>query len=276
MSESTQVRPTTKTAQAKQLAVQAADELKTRTGATAFDAMVILGSGWTGAAETLGSTDVQLDMTDLPGFVAPTAAGHGSTVRSCWVGNKRVAVFSGRTHLYEEHDPMRIAHAVRTGISAGASTVVLTGAAGSLRADFAVGQPIVLRDHINLTSTSPLSGPDFVDLTEAYSPRLRALVHDTDHALAEGVYASLLGPQFQTPAELGMLRMAGADLVGRSMALETIAAVEMDAEVLGLSVVSNDAMGAVFERFDSLKALDVIQQRAQRLGGLLNAALLRI
>ncbi|WP_131096988.1 purine-nucleoside phosphorylase [Streptomonospora litoralis] len=276
MSESTQVRPTTRTAQAKQLALQAANELKARTGTDSYDAMVILGSGWSGAADELGTADIRLDMTDLPGFVAPTAAGHDSTVRSTRVGDKRVAVFCGRTHLYEEHDPMRIAHAVRTGIAAGASTVVLTGAAGSLRADFSVGQPIMLRDHINLTSTSPLAGPDFVDLTEAYSPRLRALAQEADPSLTEGVYASLLGPQFQTPAELAMLRVAGADLVGRSMALETIAAVEMGAEVLGLSVVSNDAMGAVFERFDSLKALDVIQQRARRLGGLLNATLSRI
>ncbi|QBI52432.1 Purine nucleoside phosphorylase [Streptomonospora litoralis] len=258
------------------MALQAANELKARTGTDSYDAMVILGSGWSGAADELGTADIRLDMTDLPGFVAPTAAGHDSTVRSTRVGDKRVAVFCGRTHLYEEHDPMRIAHAVRTGIAAGASTVVLTGAAGSLRADFSVGQPIMLRDHINLTSTSPLAGPDFVDLTEAYSPRLRALAQEADPSLTEGVYASLLGPQFQTPAELAMLRVAGADLVGRSMALETIAAVEMGAEVLGLSVVSNDAMGAVFERFDSLKALDVIQQRARRLGGLLNATLSRI
>ncbi|MBV2367216.1 purine-nucleoside phosphorylase [Streptomonospora nanhaiensis] len=273
MSESTQVRPTTGTAQAKRLAAQAADELKARTGADSYDAMVILGSGWAGAADTLGVADIELDMTELPGFVAPTALGHQTKVRSTWVDSKRVVVFCGRTHLYEEHDPMRIAHAVRTGIAAGASTVVLTGAAGSLRADFAVGQPIVLRDHINLTATSPLAGPDFVDLTAAYSPRLRRIVADVDPSLAEGVYASLLGPQFQTPAELGMLRNAGADLVGRSFALETIAAVEMGAEVLGVAVVSNDAVGAVFEPFDTLRALDVIQQRAQRLGSLLNATL---
>ncbi|GAA4913985.1 purine-nucleoside phosphorylase [Streptomonospora salina] len=275
MSESTQARPTTGTAEAKERAARAADELKTRTGADAFDAVVILGSGWAEAADTLGSSDAELDVTELPGFVAPTAAGHYATLRSVRIGTKRAAVFCGRTHLYEEHDPMRIVHAVRTGVAAGASVAVLTGAAGSLRADFAVGQPIVVRDHINLTATSPLSGPDFVDLTEAYSPRLRTAVHEADPSLAEGVYASLLGPQFQTPSELAMLRVAGADLVGRSFALETIAAVEMGAEVLGMSVVSNDAIGSVFEPFDSLKALDVVQQRAQRLGELLGAALQR-
>lgn len=275
MSESTQVRPTTGTAQAKERAVQAANELHSRTGADAFDAVVVLGSGWADAADALGSVEAELDVTELPGFVAPTAAGHYSTLRSVLVGDKRAAVFCGRTHLYEKHDPMRIAHAVRTGVAAGASVAVLTGAAGSLRTDFSVGQPIVVRDHINLTSTSPLSGPDFVDLTEAYSPRLRTAAQEVDPSLAEGVYASLLGPQFQTPAELAMLRVAGADLVGRSFALETIAAVEMGAEVLGLSVVSNDAMSAIFEPFDSLKALDVVRQRAQHLGRLLSATLQR-
>ncbi|MUL39676.1 purine-nucleoside phosphorylase [Streptomonospora sp. PA3] len=276
MSESTQVRPRTGTAQAKQQAFQAASTLKARTGVESFDAVVVLGSGWAEAADTLGGTEIELDMTELPGFVAPTAIGHHSALRSARVADKRVAVFCGRTHLYEEHDPMRVAHAVRTGIAAGASIAVLTGAAGSLRADFAVGQPILVRDHINLTSASPLSGPDFVDLTDAYSPRLRRLVQEVDPSLAEGVYASLPGPQFQTPAELGVLRSAGADLVGRSIALEAIAAVEMGAEVLGLSTVSNDAMGAVFERFDALRALEAVQHNARRLGELLNAVLARI
>ncbi|MFC3997022.1 purine-nucleoside phosphorylase [Nocardiopsis sediminis] len=265
-----------RTADAKELADAAADELKHRSGADGYDAMVVLGSGWSGAADSLGTPDIELDVADLPGFTPPTAAGHSTKVRSMWVGAKRVAVFLGRTHLYEEHDPMRVAHAVRTGVAAGASTVVLTGTAGSLRADFSVGQPIVIRDHINLTSMSPLTGPDFVDLTGAYSGRLRDIVRDADPSLAEGVYAAVLGPQFQTQAELVMLRNAGADLVGRSIALETIAAVEMGADVLGLAMVSNDAVGAVFDPFDSEKALDVVRQRALRLGELLNKVLMRL
>ncbi len=263
------------TSGAKELAAEAASELRFRTGADGYDAAVVLGSGWTEAADSLGIPNIDIDMSDLPGFAPPSAAGHSSKVRSLWVGAKRVVVFLGRTHLYETHDPMRVAHAVRTAVSAGASTVVLTGAAGSLRADFAVGQPILVRDHINLTARSPLAGPDFVDLSGAYSRRLRGITRDIDGSLAEGVYASLLGPQLQTPAELAMLRSAGADLVGRSIALETIAAVEMGAEVLGMAMVSNDAMGAVFEPFDSAKALAVVQQRALRLGDLLHAILVR-
>ncbi|MFD6951780.1 purine-nucleoside phosphorylase [Nocardiopsis sp. TSRI0078] len=267
-------RPRT-TGEARELASGAARELLSRSGADRFDALVVLGSGWAGAVDTLGSYDIEFDATELPGFHAPTAEGHSPKVRSMWVGDKRIAVFMGRLHLYEGYDPMEVVHAVRTGVAAGATTAVLTGSAGSLRTDFAPGQPVVIRDHINLTARSPLAGPSFVDLTEAYSPRLRQAVHDVDASLAEGVYVSTVGPQMQTPAELKTLRQAGADLVGRSIALETVAAVEMDAEVLGLAIVSNDAVGAVFEPFEAGRALEVVTQRARRLGELLNRVLER-
>ncbi|CAM3629814.1 purine-nucleoside phosphorylase [Nocardiopsis rhodophaea] len=265
-----------RSADAKELAAQAAEELKARSGADGYDAVVVLGSGWADASDYLGTPDIDLDVMDLPGFAAPTAAGHSTKVRSMWVGAKRVAVFLGRVHLYEGFDAMQVAHAVRTGVSAGADTVVLTGSAGSLRADFAVGQPIVVRDHINLTATSPLAGPDFVDLSNAYSERLRELARTSDATLAEGVYATVPGPQFQTPAELGMLRASGADLVGQSIALETIAAVEMGAEVLALAMVSNDAMGGVYEPFDQERALEAVRHRSPRLGELLNTILMRL
>ncbi len=268
VSESEQTPRTT--VEAKQLADSAAQELLSRAGADSFDALVVLGSGWAGAVDTLGSPDIELDATELPGFVQPTAEGHSGRIRTTWVGEKRVVVFMGRVHLYEGFGPMVAAHAVRTGIAAGARTAVLTGSAGSLRTDYQPGQPVVLRDHVNLTSRSPLSGPDFVDLSRAYSERLRGIVHEVDASLAEGVYVSTTGPQLQTPAELKVLRQAGADVVGRSIALETIAAVEMGAEVLGLSIVSNDAVGAVVEPFEEERALEVVTQRARRLGELLN------
>src|SRR5690606_11208407 len=148
-------------------------------------------------------------------------------------------------------------HAVRTGIAAGARLAVLTGSAGSLRVDIAPGQPVVLSDHINLTARSPLAGPTFVDLSSAYSPRLRRLVHEVDASLAEGAYAATVGPQLQAPAESKVLRQAGADVVGRSIPLETIAAVEMGAEVLGLSIVSNDALGAVLDPFRQERAIEI-------------------
>jgi purine-nucleoside phosphorylase len=268
VSESEQ--PPRRTGEAKQLANSAAKEMLARAGADSFDALVVLGSGWAGAVDTLGTPDIEFESTELPGFEEPTAEGHSGRIRSMWVDDKRVAVFMGRVHVYEGFGPMVAAHAVRTGISAGARIAVLTGSAGSLRTDYQPGQPVVLRDHVNLTSRSPLTGPDFVDLTRAYSERLRRIIHEVDASLAEGVYVSTTGPQLQTPAELKVLRQAGADVVGRSIALEAIAAVEMGAEVLGLSIVSNDAVGAVLEPFEEDRALEVVTQRARRLGELLN------
>ncbi|MFI6574610.1 purine-nucleoside phosphorylase [Nocardiopsis sp. NPDC050513] len=271
MSETEQASQTTD--EAKDLAAEAARELLSRAGADSFDALVVLGSGWAGAVDTLGASDIEFDVTELPGFVTPAAKGHSSKVRSMWVGDKRVIVFMGRVHEYETHDPMRATHAVRTGLSAGAGLAVLTGSAGSLRADFAPGLPVVVRDHINLTARSPLAGARFVDLSNAYSQRLREIIHDVDPSLAEGVYVSTVGPQLQTPAELGLLRQAGADVVGRSIALETIAAVEMGAEVLGLAIITNDAVGSVLERFESDQALEIVRHRARRLGELLHRVL---
>ncbi|MFD6098544.1 purine-nucleoside phosphorylase [Nocardiopsis flavescens] len=273
MSETEQ--PPRTTAQAKGLAAEAAHELLVRAGADGFDALVVLGSGWTDAAETLGSPDIEFDVRELPGFQAPTAEGHGTTVRSTWVGDKRVVVFTGRLHLYEGHDPMQVVHAVRTGIAAGAGLAVLTGSAGSLRVDIGPGQPMVVSDHINLTARSPLVGPTFVDLSSAYSPRLRRLVHEVDSSLAEGVYAATTGPQLQTPTEAKVLRQAGADVVGRSIPLEAIAAVELGVEVLGLSIVSNDALGAVLEPFRQERAMEIVRQRSRRLGELLHRLLVR-
>jgi purine-nucleoside phosphorylase len=266
-------QPPRTTDEAKALAATAAKDLLARAGADNFDAMVVLGSGWTGAVDTLGSADIEFDAADLPGFHAPTAEGHSPKVRSMWVGEKRVVVFMGRIHVYEGYEAIQTAHAVRTGVAAGARTVVLTGSAGSLRADIAPGQPVVIRDHINLTCASPLKGPSFVDLSETYSARLRQIVHDADATLAEGVYVTTVGPQLQTPAELQVLGQSGGDLVGRSIALEAIAAVEMGAEVLGLAMVSNDALGAVFHPFEAERALEIVEQRAPRLGSLINRVL---
>jgi len=189
--------------------------------------------------------------TDLDGFPPPTVVGHAGSVRSVAVGDRRVLVFAGRVHLYEGHDPSTVVHAVRTAVFAGCSVVILTNAAGSLRTDFGVGQPVVIADQINLTGRNPLAGPPppephrgrFVDVSDAYSARLRAVARDVDAGILEGVYAGLLGPSYETPAEIRMLRTIGADLVGMSTVLETIAAVHLGAEVLGITLVTNLAAG---------------------------------
>jgi purine-nucleoside phosphorylase len=160
-------------------------------------------------------------------------------------------------------------HPVRTACAAGAKVVVLTNAAGGLRPEYRVGQPVLISDHLNLTARSPLIGAQFVDLVDAYSPRLRALAHSVEESLAEGVYAALPGPHYETPAEIRMLRTLGADLVGMSTVHETIAARAAGAEVLGVSLVTNLAAGMTGEPLRHDEVLAAGRESARDLGDLL-------
>ena len=251
------------------LARRAADVVAERTGVDAHDVAVVLGSGWAPAAARLGDPTAAVPMAELPGFTPPSAEGHGGQVLSLRIGPHRVLVLLGRIHAYEGHDLRHVVHPVRTAAAAGVRTVVLTNAAGGLREDFAVGQPVLISDHLNLTSRSPLVGARFVDLVDAYSPALRALARDIDPSLAEGVYAGLSGPQYETPAEIRMLRTLGADLVGMSTVHETIAAREAGADVLGVSLVTNLAAGLGDETLDHADVLEVAARSADRMGGLI-------
>jgi purine-nucleoside phosphorylase len=159
---------------------------------------------------------------------------------------------------------------VRTACAAGAHTVVLTNAAGGIDPSYTVGQAVLVADHLNLTATSPLVGPAFVDLTDAYDPGLRALARAIDPDLAEGVYAGLPGPHFETPAEIRMLRTMGADLVGMSTVLETIAARAAGARVAGVALVSNPAAGTTDAAVDHLAVIDAVHAAAARTGTLLH------
>ncbi|WP_137876076.1 purine-nucleoside phosphorylase [Rhodococcus sp. Q] len=248
---------------------QAARVLGERTGAARHDVAIVLGSGWQAAADAFGSATASVPMADLPGFAAPSASGHAGTVLSVPVGDHRALVLLGRTHAYEGHDLARVVHPVRTAVAAGARTVVLTNAAGGIRDGLSVGQPVLIADHLNLTARSPLVGARFVDLVDAYSPRLRALARSIDPALDEGVYAGLPGPHYETPAEIRMLRILGADLVGMSTVHETIAARELGAEVLGISLVTNLAAGITGERLDHAEVLAAGAASAGRIGTLL-------
>ena len=265
------------------MAEQAAAELSRRTGAPP-EVVVVLGSGWRSAADALGPPEVECRMADLPGFSPPTVPGHHGTVRSLRAGGRQVVVFLGRSHLYEGWSPAEVVHAVRTAVLAGASVVVLTNAAGGLDPGFQPGQVVLIRDHVNLTGASPLSGPEppagyqsrFVDLTDLYSSRLRAVALSVDAGLAEGVYAALRGPHYETPAEISMLRLAGADLVGMSTALEAIAARHLGASVLGLSLVTNLAAGVSPEPLDHAEVLAAGVAAGPRLGRLLADLLPRL
>jgi purine-nucleoside phosphorylase len=227
-------------------ATRTARELARRTGVERHDVLVILGTGLATAAEQLGAAGPSIPLATLPFFPRYTATGHHAQGWSVPIGDKMVLVFAGRCHAYEGIDLSEVVHPLRTGIAAGCSTVILTAAVGGIRQDLVTGSVMAVADHLNLTGRSPLSGPEFVDMVGAYAPGLRAEALATPGvpALATGVYAQVLGPQFETPAEIRMLRTLGADVVGMSMAFETIAARHAGAEVLGLAVVTNEAAGA--------------------------------
>jgi purine-nucleoside phosphorylase len=265
------------------LARAAADRLRAEASVDSFDAALVMGSGWVPAADALGPPLTELAVTELPGFAPPVVEGHAGRVRAVEVGGRRCLVFLGRTHLYEDLGVDPVVHAVRTALAAGARAVVLTNAAGGLRPERqAVGDPVLISDQLNLTGANPLSGPAFLDLTEVYSARLRALARSVDPSLAEGVYAALRGPTYETPAEIRMLRTLGADLVGMSTALEAIAArrgvpgVSDGAEVLGISLVTNIAAGLSDRALDHEEVLAAGWAAASRMGTLLGTVLARL
>ncbi len=193
-------------------------------------------------------------------------------------------IFRGRVHLYEGHGAHTVVHGVRTAILAGCRAVLLTNACGSINPDYGPGTPVLLRDHLNLTGQSPLAGPPppepypirFVDLTEAYSARLRALAMSIDPSLGEGVYAQFPGPMYETPAEVNMARILGADLVGMSTALETIAARHLGAEVMALALVTNLAAGLQGKPLDHGEVVAEGAMAGDRLGRLLRTVIERL
>ncbi len=265
-------------------AAASAEQLARLTSFDSHDIAVVLGSGWAPAADALGPPAEVVPLAELGGFAEPTVPGHVPAVRSVLAGGRRVLVFLGRTHLYEGHQVATVVHGVRTAIAAGCRVIVLTNAAGGIRPGLRPGQPVLISDHINLTGRSPVAGPPppsgypsrFTDLSQAYSARLRAVARAADPSLEEGVYAALAGPHYETPAEIRMLSAAGADLVGMSTALETIAARHLGAEVLGLSMVTNVAAGLSDQPLDHSEVVATGQHAAAAMGTLLAEILPRL
>lgn len=222
----------------------AAHHLRERLGVSGVDGGLVLGSGWSSAIDEVATTVAEVPLHAIPGFAKPVAAGHGGVARLLRAASGRLfLVLTGRTHLYEGRGVAAVAHGVRTIAAAGASRIVLTNGCGGLNPAWGPGTPVLIADHINLTGTSPLVGARFVDLTDAYSPALRALARGIDPTLPEGVYVQFPGPHYETPAEVRMAGILGGDLVGMSTTLETIAAREAGLEILGISLVTNPAAG---------------------------------
>lgn len=252
----------------------AAEAVAAATGGADHDVAVVLGSGWRPAADALGRALVELPTAALPGFVPTSVAGHEARVRSVALPDgRRALVMLGRTHLYEGHGVESVVHAVRTAAAAGCRTVVLTNASGGLDPAWSPGTPVLIADHINLTGATPLRGPRFLDLTDVYSPRLRARCRRVDPDLPEGVYVQLPGPQYETPAEVRMVRALGGHLVGMSTALEAIAAREAGLDVLGICLVTNLGAGMTGRPLDHSEVLGAGRAAAHRMGCLLAAVL---
>jgi purine-nucleoside phosphorylase len=257
------------------LAAEAAVVLRERTGVDTHDVAVVLGSGWLPAADALGETVAELDTTDLPGFARSAVPGHSGKLRSVRAGDRSVLVFLGRTHLYEGLGVRPVVHGVRTSAAAGCRVVVLTNGAGGLDESWQPGTPVLISDHINLTGRSPLEGATFIDLTDLYSSRLRALCREVEPGLDEGVYAQFPGPHYETPAEVRMVRAIGGSLVGMSTGLEAIAAREAGIEVLGISLMTNLAAG-LGEPLNHEEVLEAGRAAATRMGELLGKIVPRV
>ena len=261
-----------------EVAAAAADVIRERTGGAAHDVALVLGSGWGQTGDLIGDTHETIDNGDVPGFGKAAVAGHSGVMRSVAIGDtgRRALVYGTRTHFYEGRGVRAVVHGVRTAAALGCRTIVITNGCGGLREEWAPGTPVLISDHINLTAHSPIEGANFVDLTDVYSPRLRAIAKEIDPGLDEGVYVQFRGPHYETPAEVRMARIIGGDLVGMSTSLEAIAARQSGLEVLGISLVTNAAAGISKTPLSHEEVLEAGQAAAERCGRLLAAVVERI
>ena len=247
---------------------------------------VVLGSGLGGFASRL--TDcVDIPYEAIPHWPVSTAEGHAGRLILGRLRELPVAVMAGRAHLYEGYRPDQVVFGVRVLGRLGVRALVLTNAAGGINPAFQRGLLVLISDHINLQGANPLVGPNeeslgprFPDMTEAYSARLRRMARETaaelDIPVAEGVYVAMLGPSYETPAEIRFLRAIGADLVGMSTVPEVIAARHMGLSVLAISCVTNMAAGLAPGPLSHREVLETGEMVRDRLSRLLEALLPRV
>lgn len=240
---------------------------------------IVLGSGLGAFAEQL-EDKTAIPFAEIPNFPRSTVPGHSGKLVVGKVGGVPVAVMQGRVHAYEGYSPEQVVFPVRVLGRMGVTQLVLTNAAGGINEGLKRGQLVLISDHINLSGRNPIAGPNderwgprFFDMSEAYSARQRELAHEAARAmefrLDEGVYLSVLGPSFETPAEIRGFRGLGADLVGMSTVQETIAARQMGIEVLGISCVTNLAAGIQKEPLSHEEVMETGQAVEKQLAGLL-------
>lgn len=247
---------------------------------------VVLGSGLGGFADEL-THRVEIPYSEIPGWPRSTAIGHAGKLIFGRLAGIDLAVLSGRAHLYEGYSPARVTYALRVLHLLGVKSVVLTNAAGGINQEYQQGALVLIADHINLQGSSPLVGaneddfgPRFPDMSEAYSRRFRAIAKETAAELGiplnEGIYAAMLGPSYETPAEIRYLRTIGADLVGMSTVPEVIVANHMGMKVLAISCVTNMAAGILDQKINHEEVLETGRQVRETFVRLLTALIPRI
>jgi purine-nucleoside phosphorylase len=247
---------------------------------------LVLGSGLGAFADSL--TDAtRVPYSEIPTFPRSTAIGHAGQMVLGSAGNVPVAVMQGRAHLYEGYSPQEVTFPMRVFGRMGITAVILTNAAGGINLSYSQGALVLLRDHINLQGTNPLIGANddrfgvrFPDMTRAYSPEYREIVREEAAKLGiplhEGVYAGLLGPSYETPAEIEYLRRIGADLVGMSTVAEVIAARHMQMKVLAISCVTNMAAGILDQPLSHAEVMETGERVKTIFESLLRAVLPRV
>jgi inosine/guanosine/xanthosine phosphorylase family protein len=244
---------------------------------------MVLGSGLGGLADAIEDATA-IPFEQLPGWPAASAPGHRGRLILGTLEGVPVACLQGRLHMYEGHSARRVAEPVLLMGRLGARTIVLTNAAGGVNPDFGAGTLMVIGDHLNLTGQTPLLGPNddsvgprFPDLTDAWDPELRRALHAAGEAagvdLAEGIYAGLMGPAYETPAEVRMLRTVGADAVGMSTVMEAIAARWAGLRVCGVSLVTNPGAGLSDHPLSHREVLEAANAAGPRLEQVLRGLL---
>ncbi len=247
----------------------AVDAIRSRTNATPRVA-VVLGSGLGAFADEL-TNRTEIPYADIRGWPVSTAVGHAGKLAIGKLDGLEVAVMAGRSHLYEGYSPVQVTMGVRVLHQLGVESIIFTNAAGGINLAYNQGALVLISDHINLQASNPLIGPNddslgprFPDMTDAYSAEYRAIAHkvagELGIPLAEGVYAAVSGPSYETPAEIRYLRTIGADLVGMSTVPEVIVANHMGMRVLAISCVTNMAAGILPQKISHLEVLETGRQ----------------
>lgn len=247
---------------------------------------IILGSGLGGFAAHVADS-VTIPYTEIPDFPRSTVVGHAGQLVLGRIGTVTVAIMQGRVHAYEGYAMKEVTFPIRVLARLGCHTLVVTNAAGGIRSSLHQGQLCLISDHINLTGTNAALGPNenrfgerFFDMSEAYNPALRILAQREAKAqgyeLNEGIYLAVLGPSFETPAEIRAFRSLGADLVGMSTVHEVIVARHMDIQVLGLSLITNMAAGVTFETINHQEVIETGRRVEQQFTKLLTAVIPQI